>query len=53
MSITPHPQARADLDLLPVNGVRRTRTAGLLDVVHDPSGAGAHAALPVVPELLP
>ncbi|MFD5568441.1 L-rhamnose mutarotase [Streptomyces cadmiisoli] len=41
----------AALEELPVNVARQARMAELLDVVHDYSGGGADAALPVVREL--
>ncbi|MGD1218963.1 MULTISPECIES: L-rhamnose mutarotase [Streptomyces] len=41
----------AELEKLPVNIAWQARMAELLDVVHDYSGAGADAGLPVVWEL--
>ncbi|MFC0849259.1 L-rhamnose mutarotase [Streptomyces noboritoensis] len=41
----------AELERLPVNIAWQARMAELLDVVHDYSGAGADAGLPVVWEL--
>ncbi|WBO62423.1 L-rhamnose mutarotase [Streptomyces camelliae] len=41
----------AELEHLPVNVAWQARMAELLDVVHDYSGEGADAALPVVREL--
>nr|WSY49789.1 L-rhamnose mutarotase [Streptomyces sp. NBC_00886] len=41
----------AELDQLPVNVAWQARMAQLLDAVHDYSGEGADAALPVVWEL--
>ncbi|MET7887044.1 L-rhamnose mutarotase [Streptomyces avermitilis] len=41
----------AELERLPVNIAWQVRMAELLDVVHDYSGAGAEAGLPVVWEL--
>ncbi|MEU9572556.1 L-rhamnose mutarotase [Streptomyces massasporeus] len=41
----------AELEKLPVNVSWQARTAELLDVVHDYSGEGADAGLPVVWEL--
>ncbi|OAR27533.1 hypothetical protein A8W25_04690 [Streptomyces sp. ERV7] len=41
----------AELAELPVNIAWQTRMAGLLEVVHDYSGPGAEAGLPVVWEL--
>ncbi|MER5339649.1 L-rhamnose mutarotase [Streptomyces mirabilis] len=41
----------AELERLPVNIAWQTRMAELLDVVHDYSGKGAQAGLPVVWEL--
>ncbi|MEU0785253.1 L-rhamnose mutarotase [Streptomyces sp. NPDC006173] len=41
----------AELEKLPVNIAWQARMAELLDVVHDYSGAGADARLPVVWEL--
>ncbi|PKV84826.1 L-rhamnose mutarotase [Streptomyces sp. TLI_146] len=41
----------AELERLPVNVAWQARMAELLDVVHDYSGAGADAGLPVVWEL--
>ncbi|WP_053848349.1 L-rhamnose mutarotase [Streptomyces sp. NRRL B-24085] len=41
----------AELEQLPVNVAWQARMADLLDVVHDYSGAGAAASLPVVWEL--
>ncbi|MDF3144339.1 MULTISPECIES: L-rhamnose mutarotase [unclassified Streptomyces] len=42
---------RAELEKLPVNVAWQARMAELLDVVHDYSGEGADAGLPVVWEL--
>ncbi|GHH91636.1 L-rhamnose mutarotase [Streptomyces capillispiralis] len=41
----------AELERLPVNVAWQSRMAALLDTVHDYSGAGADAGLPVVWEL--
>lgn len=41
----------SELEKLPVNVAWQARMAQLLDVVHDYSGAGADAGLPVVWEL--
>ena len=41
----------AELEKLPVNVAWQARMAELLDVVHDYSGGGADAGLPVVWEL--
>ncbi len=41
----------AELEKLPVNVTWQARMAELLDVVHDYSGEGADAGLPVVWEL--
>jgi L-rhamnose mutarotase len=41
----------AELENLPVNVAWQARMAELLDVIHDYSGAGAEASLPVVWQL--
>ncbi|MFF3749407.1 L-rhamnose mutarotase [Streptomyces sp. NPDC002018] len=46
-----YPRLLAELDQLPVNVAWQARMAGLLDVRHDYSAAGADAGLPVVWEL--
>ena len=46
-----HARLLAELERLPVNVAWQARMAELLDVVHDYSGEGADAGLPVVWEL--
>ncbi|MFG2456216.1 L-rhamnose mutarotase [Streptomyces sp. NPDC048523] len=46
-----YPAMIAELEKLPVNIAWQARMAELLDVVHDYSGEGADAGLPVVWEL--
>jgi L-rhamnose mutarotase len=46
-----HARLLAELEKLPVDVAWQARMAELLDVVHDYSGEGADAGLPVVREL--